>query len=163
MYLDTAPLPDGMAVVDIFPPEARRHIEGQVRELSDGWRLPVPPRDELSGVASHEGLDNERLGLLLSRAVAQPFGTCTQPLRLENPAREALPKVGIQSSFSLDQAREMIDGGAVWANEFFGPQWQCLKLLTGHWPMFSRPDVLAKLLLNLLSGVPDQDGVNHEP
>ena len=55
----------------------------------------MPPREELAEYGSLEGLDESQLELLRSRAVAQPFGTYTQPLRLDNPARNALPKVGI--------------------------------------------------------------------
>lgn len=51
-------------------------------------------------MASLEGVDAEHLRLLYSWTIPQPFGTYTQPLRLENPAREALPKLGILCSFS---------------------------------------------------------------
>ena len=154
VYLDTAPLPDGAALIDTFPAEARQHIERQVAELGDGWRFPMPPREELENMASLEGLDDDQLRLLRSRAVAQPFGTYTQPLRLKNPAREALSKVGILCSFSLAQVREMIDGGLTWAREFVGPEWQYLELPTGHWPMFSRPEDLTALLVGLPSDEP---------
>jgi hypothetical protein len=71
----------------------------------------MPPPEELANMGSLEGLDEDHLRLLYSRAVAQPFGTYTQPLRLENPAREDLPKLGILCSFSLDQVQEMIARG----------------------------------------------------
>jgi hypothetical protein len=32
-----------------------------------------------------------------------------------------------------------------------GPKWRFVELPTGHWPMFSKPDDLAKLLLDLPS------------
>jgi hypothetical protein len=35
--------------------------------------------------------------------------------------------------------------------ELDGPEWRFVELPTGHWPMFSRPEDLAKLLLDLLS------------
>jgi pimeloyl-ACP methyl ester carboxylesterase len=40
VYLDTGPLPDGTALIEIFPTEARRHIERQVEESGGGWRFP---------------------------------------------------------------------------------------------------------------------------
>jgi hypothetical protein len=43
-----------------------------------------------------------------SRAVAQPFGTYTQPLQLKNAAREELPKLLITNSFPLAQVKELI-------------------------------------------------------
>lgn len=157
VYLDAGPLPDGLALIDTFPTEARRHIERQVEELGDGWRFPMPPWEELADMASLEGVDDDHLRLLRSRAVAQPFGTYTQPLRLENPAREELPKLGILCSFSLDQVHEMIDTGPPWARELAGPNWRFVELPTGHWPMFSRPADVAELLLGLASDEPVRD------
>lgn len=157
VYLDTGPLPDGAVLIETFPPEARRHIERQVEELGDGWRFPMPPPEELANMASLEGLDDDHMRLLRSRATPQPFGTYTQPLRLENPDREELPKVGILCSFSLDQVREMIASDSPLFRGLAGPEWSFVELPTGHWPMFSRPEDLAELLLGLPSEQPLRD------
>jgi hypothetical protein len=45
------------------------------------------------------------------KPVAQPFGTYTQPLRLDNPTWEALPKVGILCSITLEQVQAMKASG----------------------------------------------------
>ncbi len=148
VYLDTGPLPDGVVLIDTFPPEARQRIERQVEEHGDGWRYPMPPFEELASTASLEGLDEAQLELLRSRAVAQPFGTYTQPIRLENPAREALPKLGILCSFSLEQVQQMIASGNPLFRPLADPNWRFVELPTGHWPMFSRPEDLARLLLD---------------
>jgi pimeloyl-ACP methyl ester carboxylesterase len=157
VYLDTGPLPGGTALIETFPTEARRHIEQQVEELGGGWRFPVPPREELATFGSLEGLDDARLELLRSRAVDQPFGTFTQPLRLENTAREALPKVGILCSFSLEEVQAIIASGNPVFRELASPNWRFVELPTGHYPMFSRPDDLAAVLLNLPSGASTRD------
>jgi pimeloyl-ACP methyl ester carboxylesterase len=157
VYLDTGPIPDGTALIETFPTEARRHIERQVERLGDGWRFPIPPPEELATFGSLEGLDDARLELLRSRAVDQPFGTFTQPLRLENPTREALPKVGILCSFSLEEVRAIIDSGNPVFREMASLTWRFVELPTGHYPMFSRPDDLAVVLLELLSGASTQD------
>jgi pimeloyl-ACP methyl ester carboxylesterase len=151
VYLDTGAFPDGFAHIDLFPPEARQRLERHVEEEGDGWRLPMPPWEELAEQASLEGLDDSQLELLRSRAVAQPFGTYTQPLQLDNPAREALPKVGILCSISLEQMQAMIASGDPVFRELAGPSWRFVELPTGHWPMFSRPGDLAELLLDLPS------------
>jgi pimeloyl-ACP methyl ester carboxylesterase len=159
VYLDTGPIPNGTALIETFPTEARRHIERQVEVLGDGWRFPVPPREELATFGSLEGLDDTRLDLMRSRAVdQQPFGTFTQPLVLENPAPEALPKVGILCSFSLEEVRAIIDSGNPVFRELSRPNWRFVELPTGHYPMFSRPDDLATVLLNLPSGASPLDG-----
>ena len=86
------------------------------------------------------------------RAVAQPFGTYTQPLRLESTTLSgSLTKVFVTNSFPLAQVRESIAGGHPWFRELAGPEWRLLELPTGHWPMFSRPEDLAELLLDLPS------------
>jgi len=156
VYLDTGQLPNGTALIETFPPEARRHIERQVEELGDGWRFPMPPPEELATFGSLEGLDDAELELLRSRAVDQPFGTFTQPLWLENPAREALPKLGIVCSFSLEEVRAIIASGNPVFREMASPTWRFVELRTGHYPMFSRPDDLAEVLLDLPSGAPTQ-------
>ena len=154
VYLDTAPLPDGTILIETFPPEVRRYIEGQVEELGEGWRWPMPPEEELAGFGSLEGVDEDHLRLLYLRATPQPFGTYKGRLRLANPAREALPKLGIVCSFPLAQVREMIASGNPLFRGLAGPEWRFAELPTGHWPMFSRPDDLADLLLELPSEEP---------
>jgi hypothetical protein len=117
----------------------------------------MPPPEELANMASLEGVDEDHLRLLYSRATPQPFGTYTQPLRLKNPAREGLPKLGILCSFSLDQVQEMIASGNPSFREMASPDWRFVELPTGHYPMFSRPDDLAAVLLDLSSSASWQD------
>ncbi len=112
-------------------------------------------------MGSLEGVDDNHLSLLRSRAVAQPFGTYTQQLRPENPAREELPKLGILCSFSLDQVQEMIASDNPLFRGLAGPDWRFADLPTGHWPMFSRPEDLTKLLLDLTSEGPARDDSTH--
>ena len=163
VYLDAGPIPNGTALIETFLPETRRHIERQVEELGDGWRFPMPPPEELATFGSLEGLDDTRLELLRSRAVDQPFGTFTLPLRLENSSLEALPKVGILCSFSLEEVRAIIDSGNPVFREMASPKWRFVELPTGHWPMFSRPDDLAELLLDLPSDAPARDDGTGDP
>jgi hypothetical protein len=154
VYLDTTPLPDGGMLIEKFPPKLRERTEEQVQQSGEGWKFPIPPpNEELANMASLEGVDEDHLGLLYSRATPQPFGTYTQPLRLKkNPAREGLPKVGIVvCSISLDQVQRMIASGNPSFRELSGPEWRFVELPTGHYPMFSRPGDLARVLLDLPS------------
>ena len=149
VYLDTAPLPDGGSLIEKFPPELRKRTVEQVHKLGEGWKFPTPAQEELANMASLEGVDEDHLRLLYSRATPQPFGTYTQPLHLENPAREALPKVGIVCSFSLAQVKEMISSGQPLFRELARAEWRFVEFPTGHYPMFSRPEDLAELVLDL--------------
>jgi pimeloyl-ACP methyl ester carboxylesterase len=147
-YLDSGPVPDRTAFLDMQPPPARQLIERLVEKAGDGWRLPMPSWEELEGVmgASLDGLGQDERIRIRARAVAQPARTWTRPVSLRNPAREQLPKLLIACSFSLAQVRQMIDDGHPWFAEMAGPQWSLLELPTGHWPMFSVPDRLAEFL-----------------
>jgi len=57
-------------------------------------------------------------------------------------------------SFSLAQVKEMIASDNPLFRELAGPEWRFVELSTGHYPMFSRPEDLAELLLDLPSGKP---------
>lgn len=72
-------------------------------------------------------------------------------MHLKNPAGEELVKLGILCSFSLDQVKEMIASGNPLFRELARPEWRFVELPTGHYPMFSRPEDLAKLLTDLPS------------
>jgi pimeloyl-ACP methyl ester carboxylesterase len=147
-YLDSGPVPDGTAYLDLQQPEARQLIERLIEESGDGWQIPMPSWEELQGVmgASLEGLEQDERRRMRARAVAQPARTWTQPVSLKNPAREQLPKLLITCSFPLAQVRHMIAEGHPWFAELAGPEWSFLELRTGHWPMFSVPDRLADVL-----------------
>ena len=152
VFVDTGPMPDGTALIDTFPPETRKRIEARVKDEGDGWRWPMPPLEELGVMTSLEGIDATQLEMLETKAVAQPFGTYTQPARFSNPLQEPPPKVGILCSFSREQVKNMIDSGEPMFAGLAGPEWRFVELPTGHWPMFSRPDDLAELLLDTSSG-----------
>lgn len=144
--VDTAPLPDGFANNDFNPPEVRSVYEERVATQGDGWRLPLPPWEELDQGAMLNGLGEAERTLMRSRATDMPFGAATQPLRLSNPAREQLPRLAICCIFTSAQVREMAASGGPLFSELADPQFQFIDLPTGHWPMFSRPDDLADLL-----------------
>jgi pimeloyl-ACP methyl ester carboxylesterase len=150
VYLDSGPVPDGTPFIDMSEGEAREFTERLVAEQGDGWRLPMPSwEDQERNGASLAGLDQQQRELVRARAVAQPFRTYTQPLRLHNPPSETLPKVLISCSFPVAQVRELIASGHPWFRDLGGPEWQLLELPTGHWPMFSVPDELAAVLHSL--------------
>jgi pimeloyl-ACP methyl ester carboxylesterase len=148
VYLESGPVPDGVAYLDMEDPKAKERDERQVADTGDGWRLAMPSWEELEQVngASLEGLGDAERAWLRDHATDHPFGTYTQPLRLRGGAAEPLPKVLISSSFPLEQVRELIAGGHPWFAALAGPEWELLELRTGHWPMASRPDDLADLL-----------------
>lgn len=146
VYVDTWPLPDGVAHIEANSPEDRQAQERRVATQGEGWRLPMPPWEELDRGNDLRGLGEAERRMMRERAVDQPFGTMTQPVRLTNPAREALPKTAIWCSMSAEEVRAMVAAYPALCSELAKPGWQVVELPTGHWPMVSRPRELAELL-----------------
>jgi pimeloyl-ACP methyl ester carboxylesterase len=157
VYLDSGPVPADSRYVDSSSPEAKALIERRVAERGDGWRLPMPSWEELDQVfgASLEGLGAAERALLRSHAADHPFGTYTQPLRLEGADRTRLRSLVILCTFTVAQIEELIAAGHPWGRELSGPQWRLVELPTGHWPQLSRPGDLADLLDRLAAGGPE--------
>ena len=143
VYVDTGPLPDGFSNADFGPPEERARQEALVAG-GDGWRLPPPPWADLaSGV---DGVSEETVNRLGQRSVAQPWKAATTPTRLTG-AWEKLPRLGVLSSFTVEQVRGMASAVPMFAH-MAGEQWRFVELPTWHWSMLSRPAELADILDN---------------
>jgi pimeloyl-ACP methyl ester carboxylesterase len=142
VYVDTGPLPDGVAQAEFSSPEERERNAAVVAEHGDGWRLPPPPWAELAVGASD--VDESTLALLGERSVAQPWATATAPVRLTG-AWEKLPRIGVLSSFTIQQVRGMAAAMPL-CRHMAGDSWRYEELPTWHWPMLSRPAELAQIL-----------------
>ena len=64
--------------------------------------------------------------------------------------------MGILCSFSLEEVQAIIASGNPVFREMASPNWRFVELPTGHYPMFSRPDGLAAVLLDLPSDASTQ-------
>lgn len=151
VYLDTSPLPDGMAIVDAMPPEQRERQQRVVNESGDGWRWPVPDRETLlAGIfGSTGGLGEKDLQTIAERGTPQPFATMTSPVRLIHAKPPDTRRVAIfctDGGMDVERLRERIATGDPRAASFADPDWELHDLPTGHWPMLSMPSILASLL-----------------
>lgn len=148
VYLDAGPLPDGMAMVDLYPPDGLAAIQQAVDRFGDGWRLPLPSFEILGEGASLAGLDAADRSLMTEKAVAQPWRTYTQPLHLHGQRPATFQQVVI----ACDDFRGMIAAGIPEIVALTNPPWRVLDLQTGHWPMSSMPAELAQMLAHLSTG-----------
>jgi pimeloyl-ACP methyl ester carboxylesterase len=142
VYVDTGPLPDGVAQVEFSSPDERQRTAATVAEHGDGWRLPPPDWKEIA--AGTSDVDDAMVALLADRSVDQPFATATSPIRLSG-AWEPIPRLGVLSSFTAAQVEQMAAAMPI-ARHMSGDGWRYEELPTWHWPMLSRPAELATIL-----------------
>ncbi|WP_062212004.1 alpha/beta fold hydrolase [Streptomyces sp. NBRC 109706] len=103
---------------------------------NDGW-WPPPPPEEFAG----QGLGDERISRLLAGATPHPGASLTEPAVLDGPLAE-LP---------ASYAKCLLDGEEPppeVARLVADRRWRLVRMDTGHWPMFSRPRELARVLLD---------------
>ncbi len=141
-FVDTGPLPDGMSQSQFAEPDEQQRDADLVATQGDGWKLPPPPWADLA--AAVPDLDPNVLTALTERSVPQPWASATQPVRLTGHW-EKLPRLGILSSFTEQQARGLA-GVAPAFQHMDDEQWTYVELPTWHWPMFTRPTELADIL-----------------
>ena len=146
IYVDTAPLPNGVALIDFYPPDLRKTYRQRVAMEGGGHRLPFPPWEELDKAGSAKDLDEEMRAVIQARATDMPFGAARQPVQIAKTGRAALPKTAIWCTLPSQQVRQLVATGNPMFQELSGPEWTFVDLPTGHWPMFSKPRELAELL-----------------
>ena len=142
VYVDTGPLPNGMAQADFEGPEARAANEALVASHGEGWRLPPPPWAVLA--ADVPGLDDDDVAALVAGSQPQPWRTATQPMDLTG-AWEPLPRTGILCTFGVAQVQQLGPVVPTFAPMVTG-DWTYVELPTWHWPMVSRADDLTEVL-----------------
>ena len=145
VYVDSAPLADGMAMTDLYTPDALAALRQSVDEAGGGWRWPFPGFEKLAEDASIAGLGESERALFAAKAVAQPWATYTQPLRLR-PADVGDAAPYRRLVIACDDIRGLVAAGVPQIAVMAAPPWHYLELETGHWPMFSASAELAAML-----------------
>lgn len=124
------PTPDGEPYADFFPVQ-----DGAM--AFPGWApFEGPDSADLDDAARHA---------IASATIPVPQGVCQGVVRLADVRRYDLPVVLVCPEFSPAQAREWIgDGDAPELAKV--ERLSYLDIDSGHWPMFSAPGELARLL-----------------
>lgn len=148
VYVDSAPVPNGVPWVGLYPPEAQAALQQTVDTSGDGWQLPFPGIEGIAKDASLAGLSDEDKAQMVAKASPQPWRSYTRPLTLRN---ENPPSYGLVA-IACDDMRQMVAAGIPEIMVVTQPPWRYLELQTGHWPMFSEPAQLAELLGELGDG-----------
>ncbi|MFJ9946561.1 alpha/beta fold hydrolase [Kitasatospora sp. NPDC091207] len=155
VYLDAGMPQDGDVALQLVPDEEVRGrlLNPAGPDGDDGWIAP-PAADGWQRWGSTAGLSEEALARLTDLASPQPSATFTQPLRLTG-ALAAVPTSGVfctASGMSIAKLEGLMTLGMPQLKALADPRVGFFDLDTGHWPMLSRPDDLAELLLRAAAG-----------
>jgi len=154
VYYDSAPFPDGVGLADIQPPQMR---EAQLRDVhagGEGWRWPVPDRATLeTGMfGSAAGLTDAHFRLIEQRGTPHPYKSFTARLHLEHGQPPGVRRVAIfctEGGITIATLRELLAVEDPRAMLYAAPDWELHELPTGHWAMFTRPELSAQLLARI--------------
>lgn len=143
MAADDRPDKVGRAVLIGGFPSADGERYADYFEPSNGV-VPFPGWGPFEGPDSAD-LDEHQQATIASAAISVPEAVTRGTVRLRDEARFDVPVTVICPEFSPAQAREWIDAGEV-PELARARHLDLVDLDSGHWPMFSRPVELARLL-----------------
>jgi pimeloyl-ACP methyl ester carboxylesterase len=124
------PSGDGQAYADVFP-------------VIDGV-MPFPGWEPFEG-ADAADLDARARRRIASDAVPVPEGVARGTVRLRDERRFDVPVLVVCPEFTPDQARAWVDGGEV-PELARARRVSYVDMATGHWPMVTQPEALARVL-----------------
>lgn len=124
------PVGDGSSYADLFP-------------RADG-AMPFPGWDTFEGPDSAD-LDEPMRGRIAAAAVPVPEAVALGRVELGDERRFEIPVVLVCPEFSPDDARAWIEGGDV-AELPHVRHLSYVDIVSGHWPMLTQPEELARLL-----------------
>ncbi|MFS3128799.1 alpha/beta fold hydrolase [Nocardioides sp. Bht2] len=133
VWIDSGPVAHG----SVFAPDFPEGLD----------ELPLPSFDALGQQASLDGLSVKALERFRAKAVPEPATVLRQPVELANPARHHIPTTLVCCSISGEQVVELArTGHPMFAAVSPLTDVDIVDLPTGHWPMWSRPLDLAKVI-----------------
>jgi pimeloyl-ACP methyl ester carboxylesterase len=124
--------------------------KGAMAAEFEGAEKPLPPLEELAESENLDGLSPEQLATFRDRAVPVPGGVLRGSADLTNEARRDIPTTIIATGFSSDGYKEGVKEGYPFlagVPELGHLTW--VDLPTSHWPMWSRPSDLAKIIADV--------------
>ena len=124
------PAADGEPYADLFPPE-------------DGV-MAFPGWEPFEGPDAAD-LDEETRRRIAAAAIPVPEGVSRGVVRLSDERRYDVPVVLVCPEFSPAQAQEWIDGGDL-PELAKARHVELVDIDSGHWPMFTKPAELARIL-----------------
>lgn len=134
----------GMVYVDSAPGVGPMNPDVQGEEMPLDW-------EELSAEDNFDGLSPEQLQTFRDRAVPQPGAVVREGATLSNDARRDVPTTIICTSYSAEEFQTYAaQEGMSWLagiRELRDITW--VDLPTSHWPMWSRPGDLSRIIADV--------------
>lgn len=131
------PCADGDTYADFFEPQ-------------DGV-VPFPGWEPFAGPDSDD-LDEDARRRFEAGAVPVPAGVTKGAVRLTDERRYAIPTVMVCPEFSPDEARGFVEAGDL-PELARARSVEYVDIDSGHWPMFTKPDELARILAEVADRV----------
>ncbi len=139
IYVDSGPLPDGVAINPALPV-----VAGEV---------PLPEWDlfRQDGARDLDDFTDEQLEAFRARAIPIPVGAARDPQVLKDDRRYDVPITLISTTFT----REEIDGAIAADVPYFSEvpktaDVTIVELPTSHWPQFTKPAELSQAILDAI-------------
>ena len=112
--------------------------------------------DEIEAEENLDGLSEEQKQTFRERAVPEPGAMIRETAELTNDARRDIPSTFICTGFTAEQYQTYAREHPEWAflagiPELRNASW--IDLPTSHWPMWSRPQDLARIIGEVADGV----------
>jgi pimeloyl-ACP methyl ester carboxylesterase len=118
----------------------------------DGVEKPLV-WEEIAEEENLDGLGEEQMETFRQRAIPEPGGVLREGAELTNDARLDVPTTVIATGYTSEQYKEAVKEGYGWLAglpELRNVTW--VDLPTSHWPMWSRPLELAKIIGDVANG-----------
>ncbi|MFO6452864.1 MULTISPECIES: alpha/beta fold hydrolase [unclassified Aeromicrobium] len=136
IYVDSGPQPEDEPINDELPP--------------DGDEIPLPPWDTFTEMDLVD-MDEAIRADFEARAVPQPIRVATDGISYADDRRLDVPATIICCEFPSQVLRDAIEAGDAWAAEVGRlREVEYVDLPTGHWPQFTKPRELARLIVEAL-------------
>jgi pimeloyl-ACP methyl ester carboxylesterase len=130
VYVDCAPMADSAALVDAYSSERLEKFEREIAEKGDGWKLPLPAREDFDDGKNLIGLTEADLELIERLATPQPFNAARQRTSLKNPRRKDLPKLAVWCEDTSEEIREFLKDALPLYNELKDENFEFVDLPT---------------------------------
>jgi pimeloyl-ACP methyl ester carboxylesterase len=114
---------------------------------------PLPSPEDRAASEKLYGLSVVQLASFRRRAVTQPGGVMREGATLTNDRRKEIPSVVICTAYTSDEYRNAVEKGYDFVAGLADQKdVTYVDLPTSHWPMWSRPKDLARIIGDVASG-----------